>query len=115
VVRKPQAPIVIAYRAGWPQTIVHICHAPRVQFHRTKFEKGRSASKLPQPNSAFAKALHKPETEKRLAEVGYAPLASSPEESTAQFRAMVQQWTAVVDRQRSRGNDGRRSGFGKLD
>jgi tripartite-type tricarboxylate transporter receptor subunit TctC len=62
-----------------------------------------SASKLPQPNSAFAKALHKPETEKRLAELGYAPLASSPEESTAQFRAMVQQWTAVVDKAKIKG------------
>jgi tripartite-type tricarboxylate transporter receptor subunit TctC len=51
-----------------------------------------------QLNSAFSKALHKPETEKRLAELGYAPLVSSPEETTAQFRAMVEQWTAVVDK-----------------
>jgi len=51
-----------------------------------------------QLNSAFSKALHRPENEKRLAELGYAPLTSSPEQSTAQFRAMVQQWTEVVDK-----------------
>jgi tripartite-type tricarboxylate transporter receptor subunit TctC len=53
---------------------------------------------IDQLNRAFAKALHKPETEKRLAELGYIPIANSPEDHTAQLRAMVGQWTTVVDK-----------------
>ena len=49
-------------------------------------------------NRALSKALHKPETEKRLAELGYTPIAGSPEDHAAQFRAMVEQWTTVVDK-----------------
>ena len=53
---------------------------------------------IDQLNRAFSKALHKPETEKRLAELGYTPIAGSPEDHAAQFRAMVDQWTTVVDK-----------------
>jgi tripartite-type tricarboxylate transporter receptor subunit TctC len=53
---------------------------------------------IDQLNRAFAKALHKPKTEKRLAELGYIPIANSPEDHTAQLRAMVGQWTTVVDK-----------------
>ena len=57
---------------------------------------------VPQPvidqlNRAFTQALHTPETQKRLAELGYAPIANSAEDHTAQFRSMVDQWTSVVD------------------
>ena len=53
---------------------------------------------IDQLNQAFVKALHKPENEKRLAELGYMPIANSPEDHTAQFRAMVEQWTTVVEK-----------------
>jgi tripartite-type tricarboxylate transporter receptor subunit TctC len=51
-----------------------------------------------QLNRAFAKALHNPENLKRLAELGYIPIANSPEDHTTQLRAMVVQWTTVVDK-----------------
>ncbi len=53
---------------------------------------------IDQLNRAFSQALHKPEIEKRLAELGFIPIANSPEEHTAQFRAMIEQWTAVVEK-----------------
>jgi tripartite-type tricarboxylate transporter receptor subunit TctC len=53
---------------------------------------------IDQLNRAFAQALHKPENLKRLAELGYIPIANSPEEATAQLRAMVEQWTTVVEK-----------------
>jgi len=49
-------------------------------------------------NQAFTKALHTPETEKKLADLGYAPIANSSQESTAQMHAMVGQWISVVDK-----------------
>lgn len=53
---------------------------------------------IDQLNRAFAQALHKPENQKRLAELGYIPIANSPEQHTAQLRAMVEQWTTVVEK-----------------
>jgi tripartite-type tricarboxylate transporter receptor subunit TctC len=53
---------------------------------------------IDQLNRAFSQALHKPENEKRLAELGYAPIANSAEDHTAQFRTMVDQWTTVIDK-----------------
>jgi tripartite-type tricarboxylate transporter receptor subunit TctC len=53
---------------------------------------------IDQLNQAFSQALHKPENEKRLAELGYTPIANSPDDHTAQFRAMVDQWTTVVEK-----------------
>jgi tripartite-type tricarboxylate transporter receptor subunit TctC len=53
---------------------------------------------IDQLNRAFSQALRKPENEKRLAELGYIPIANSPEEHTAQFRAMVEQWTTVIEK-----------------
>jgi tripartite-type tricarboxylate transporter receptor subunit TctC len=53
---------------------------------------------IDQLNQAFSQALHKPENEKRLAELGYTPIANSPEDHTAQFRAMVDQWMTVVEK-----------------
>ena len=53
---------------------------------------------IDQLNRAFAQALHRPENQKRLAELGYIPIANSPEEHSAQFRAMVEQWMTVVEK-----------------
>jgi tripartite-type tricarboxylate transporter receptor subunit TctC len=53
---------------------------------------------IEQLNRAFAEALHTPENQKRLAELGYIPIANSPEQATAQMRAMIEQWTNVVDK-----------------
>lgn len=53
---------------------------------------------IDQLNRAFSQALHKPENEKRLAELGYTPIANSAEDHTAQFRTMVDQWTTVIDK-----------------
>jgi tripartite-type tricarboxylate transporter receptor subunit TctC len=47
---------------------------------------------------AFKQALHAPDNEEKLAGLGFAPIANSPQEHTAQLRALVAQWTAVVDR-----------------
>jgi tripartite-type tricarboxylate transporter receptor subunit TctC len=55
-----------------------------------------------QLNGAFAQALHTPENRKRLAELGYIPIANSPDQATAQMRAMIEQWTTVVDKARIR-------------
>jgi tripartite-type tricarboxylate transporter receptor subunit TctC len=59
---------------------------------------GVPKSIIDQLNRAFSQALHKPENEKRLAELGYTPIANSAEDHTAQFRAMVDQWTTVIDK-----------------
>ena len=53
---------------------------------------------IDQLNRAFAQALHRPENQKRLAELGYIPIANSPEEHSAQLRAMVEQWMTVVEK-----------------
>jgi tripartite-type tricarboxylate transporter receptor subunit TctC len=53
---------------------------------------------IAQLNRAFMQALRLPDNEKKLAALGFAPIANSPQEHTAQLRAMVGQWTAVVDR-----------------
>ncbi|WP_375459694.1 Bug family tripartite tricarboxylate transporter substrate binding protein [uncultured Enterovirga sp.] len=47
---------------------------------------------------AFTEALRLPENEKKLASLGYAPIANTPQEHTAQFRLMIDQWTSVVER-----------------
>jgi tripartite-type tricarboxylate transporter receptor subunit TctC len=51
-----------------------------------------------QLNRAFTQALHTPDNEKKLADLGFEPIANSPQEHTAQMHAMVGQWTAVVDK-----------------
>jgi tripartite-type tricarboxylate transporter receptor subunit TctC len=49
-------------------------------------------------NRAFTQALHAPDNEKKLAGLGFAAIANSPQEHTAQLHALVAQWTAVVDK-----------------
>jgi tripartite-type tricarboxylate transporter receptor subunit TctC len=51
-----------------------------------------------QLNQAFARALHDPANEKRLAELGYAPIANLPKDADKQWHDYVQQWTTVVDK-----------------
>jgi tripartite-type tricarboxylate transporter receptor subunit TctC len=51
-----------------------------------------------QLNRAFTQSLHDPENEKKLANLGFSPIANSPQEVDAQWRALVQQWTTVIDK-----------------
>lgn len=47
---------------------------------------------------AFAHALHQPDAVKRLSDLGYTPIGNTPQEHTKQFRDMVNQWIALVDK-----------------
>jgi tripartite-type tricarboxylate transporter receptor subunit TctC len=49
-------------------------------------------------NRAFTQALHAPDNENKLADLGFAAIANSPQEHTAQLHALVEQWTTVVDK-----------------
>ncbi len=51
-----------------------------------------------QLNRAFTQSLHDPENEKKLANLGFSPIANSPREADAQWHALVQQWTTVIDK-----------------
>jgi tripartite-type tricarboxylate transporter receptor subunit TctC len=51
-----------------------------------------------QLNSAFTQSLHDPENEKKLAKLGFSPIANSPQEADAQWHALVRQWTDVIDK-----------------
>jgi tripartite-type tricarboxylate transporter receptor subunit TctC len=51
-----------------------------------------------QLNRAFTQSLHDPENEKKLANLGFSPIANSPQEVDAQWHALVQQWTTVIDK-----------------
>ena len=53
---------------------------------------------IDQLNLAFTQALRTPDNEKKLADLGFVPIANSPQEHTAQLHAMVEQWTTVVDK-----------------
>jgi tripartite-type tricarboxylate transporter receptor subunit TctC len=59
---------------------------------------GVPAAVIDRLNRAFTQALHAPGNETKLAVLGFAPIANSPQEHTAQLRALVAQWTAVVDK-----------------
>jgi tripartite-type tricarboxylate transporter receptor subunit TctC len=51
-----------------------------------------------QLNRAFVQSLQNPENQKRLAELGFTPIANSPKDDDAQWHALVQQWTTVIDK-----------------
>jgi tripartite-type tricarboxylate transporter receptor subunit TctC len=51
-----------------------------------------------QLNRAFTQSLHDPDNEKKLANLGFSPIANSPQEADAQWHALVQQWTTVIDK-----------------
>lgn len=56
------------------------------------------ASIVEKLNRAFTQSLHTPENEKKLAELGFTPVANTPEQHTTQLHTMVNQWTSVIDR-----------------
>lgn len=49
-------------------------------------------------NRAFGGAMRSAALADRLADLGFIPIASSPEEGTRQMRAMIVRWTEVVDK-----------------
>ena len=51
-----------------------------------------------QLNRAFTQSLHDPENVKKLTGLGFLPIANSPQEDDAQWHALVQQWTTVIDK-----------------
>jgi tripartite-type tricarboxylate transporter receptor subunit TctC len=53
---------------------------------------------IDQLNRAFTLSLRNPENEKKLANLGFSPIANSPQEVDAQWHALVQQWTTVIDK-----------------
>jgi tripartite-type tricarboxylate transporter receptor subunit TctC len=53
---------------------------------------------IDQLNRAFTQSLHDPDNEKKLANLGFSPIANSPQEADAQWHALVQQWTDVIDK-----------------
>lgn len=51
-------------------------------------------------SSHFARALADPGVQKKLADLGYQTIGNAPAEHDRQFRAMVRQWSSVVDQAR---------------
>jgi tripartite-type tricarboxylate transporter receptor subunit TctC len=49
-------------------------------------------------NAAFVRALRSPALADRVADLGYEPIANTPEEHTEQMRAMIQHWAEVIRR-----------------
>ena len=51
-----------------------------------------------QLNRAFTQSLRDPENVKKLEGLGFSPIANSPQDVDTQWRALVQQWTTVIDK-----------------
>jgi tripartite-type tricarboxylate transporter receptor subunit TctC len=51
-----------------------------------------------QLNRAFTQSLHDPDNEQKLANLGFSAIANSQAEADAQWHALVQQWTTVIDK-----------------
>jgi tripartite-type tricarboxylate transporter receptor subunit TctC len=49
-------------------------------------------------NQHFIRALKSPQLAQRLADLGYEPIANTPEEHTAQMRQMIGDWTAIIEK-----------------
>jgi tripartite-type tricarboxylate transporter receptor subunit TctC len=60
--------------------------------------KGVSDTIVDQLNRAFTQSLHDPQNEKKLANLGFSPIANAPQEADAQWHALVEQWTTVIDK-----------------
>ena len=60
--------------------------------------KGVPDSIIDQLNRAFTEALHDSDNEQKLAKLGFSPIANSPQGADAQWHALVQQWTDVIDK-----------------
>jgi tripartite-type tricarboxylate transporter receptor subunit TctC len=53
---------------------------------------------MDQLNRAFTQSLHDPDNEQKLANLGFSPIANPRQEADAQWHALVQQWTDVIDK-----------------
>jgi tripartite-type tricarboxylate transporter receptor subunit TctC len=53
---------------------------------------------IDQLNRAFTQALRTPDNEMKLVDLGFMPIANSPQEHTAQLHTMVAQWTTFIDK-----------------
>jgi tripartite-type tricarboxylate transporter receptor subunit TctC len=53
---------------------------------------------IDQLNRAFTQSLRDPDNEKKLAGLGFSAIANSPQEADAQWHALVEQWTTVIDK-----------------
>jgi tripartite-type tricarboxylate transporter receptor subunit TctC len=49
-----------------------------------------------QLNAAMVKVIHAPEMQKRIQELGYEPLGSTPDEMAARIHSELQQWAGIV-------------------
>lgn len=49
-------------------------------------------------NQHFTRALKNPQLAQRLTELGYEPIANTPEEHTAQMKQMIGDWTAIIEK-----------------
>lgn len=49
-------------------------------------------------NQHFTRALKNPQLAQRLAELGYEPIANTPEEHTAQMKQMIGDWTTIIEK-----------------
>jgi tripartite-type tricarboxylate transporter receptor subunit TctC len=49
-------------------------------------------------NQHFTRALTNPQLAQRLADLGYEPIANTPQEHTAQMKQMIDDWTAIIEK-----------------
>jgi tripartite-type tricarboxylate transporter receptor subunit TctC len=47
-------------------------------------------------NAVMVKVIHEPAMQKRIAELGYEPLGSTPKEMADRIHAELAQWTGIV-------------------
>ena len=57
---------------------------------------GTPAAIMQRLNAAIIKVVHKPEMQKRIAELGYEPLGSSPKEMADRIRSETAEWTGII-------------------
>lgn len=57
---------------------------------------GTPAAIVQRLNAAIVKVIHKPEMQKRIHDLGYEPLGSSPKEMADRIRKETAEWTAMV-------------------
>jgi tripartite-type tricarboxylate transporter receptor subunit TctC len=49
-------------------------------------------------NQHFVKALKSPQLAQRLGDLGYEPIATTPQEHTTQMKQMIGDWTAIIEK-----------------
>ena len=57
---------------------------------------GTPAAIMQPLNAAIVKVIHKPEMQKRIAELGYEPLGSSPKEMADRIHSETAEWTGII-------------------